>query len=1023
MNRLILALTCALTATLMLFTSINLSAQDKVVLTGKVVTEDGQSVIGAGVVEKGTSNGTSTDIDGKFTITVSKDAILTVSCIGYVDNEVIVGDRNNLEIVISEDKRLLEEAVVIGYGTVKKKDLTGAVANVSGDKLANLQTTSLSQALQGSMPGVQVTRTSGLPGAGATIRVRGITTIGDSNPLIIVDGIPVTSINDVDVDDIESINVLKDAASASIYGARASSGVVLVTTKRAKPGILNIDYNGTFSVITRTTKPVMSGVQDYMRMMNEVEWNDSGNTPGEEYRIYPQDVIDNYYSLNAQDPDLYPITDWDALCVNKTAPRQKHRVSLTYGNNVIKSRAMLSYTKEDALYDGRSEEEFNGRINNDITINRFLAASVDMQFLHTTYRNTSYNPIQAAYKYGQNRAALWSNGTIAEGHIGSNAWARLLYGGFDNSWRDVFNAKVSLTLTPFKNFSIQAVFAPSIRDKKSKTFINQVQYYNMDDAVTPAGYVSGCETNNLTEGRTDSMDLTKQLVANYSLDLAGSHHFTFMAGYEDHYAFSESLSAASDHMDLADYPYLSRGNLEYKSNTGNASENAYMSFFGRLTYDFKGRYLFQANARYDGSSRFHKDYRWGFFPSASFGWVLSQEPFFKNLDLSAVNFLKFRASYGTLGNEKIGNYPYQAIMDLGHVAMHNGTALESAMTAAQTSYNILDITWETTRTWNVGADATLLQNRLTLSGDYFRKETDNMLLALEIPDLIGYGNPDQNAGKMHTRGWEVQAGWNDRIGNFIYALSAHLSDYKSIMGDLSGIVFDGANIIKEGSEYNEWYGYKSAGLFQSMDDIASSALLNSNVKPGDVKYVDISGPDGVPDGKISPEYDRVLLGGSLPRYQYGGNINLGYKHFDFTLTFQGIGKRTDRLTDDMVYQTVQWHNLPTFYAENRWSEHNTPEQNESAKYPRLSQLQYKGNNFAMSDFWLFDGSYFRVKNIGLSYTVPNALLKKIDVSKMRIYASVTDPFSIDHFPEGFDPEASVSAYIARTFNFGLQITF
>ena len=437
-------------------------------------------------------------------------------------------------------------------------------------------------------------------------------------------------------------------------------------------------------------------------------------------------------------------------------------------------------------------------------------------------------------------------------------------------------------------------------------------------------------------------------------------------------------------MDLADYPYLSRGNLEYKTNTGNASENAYMSFFGRLTYDFKGRYLFQANARYDGSSRFHKDYRWGFFPSASFGWVLSQEPFFKSLDLSAVNFLKFRASYGSLGNEKIGNYPYQAIMDLGHVAMHNGAALESAMTAAQTSYNILDITWETTRTWNVGADATLLQNRLTLTGDYFRKETDNMLLALEIPDLIGYGNPDQNAGKMHTRGWEVQAGWNDRIGNFIYALSAHLSDYKSVMGNLSGIVFDGANIIKEGSEYNEWYGYKSAGLFQNMDDIASSALLNSNVKPGDVKYVDISGADGVPDGKISPEYDRVLLGGSLPRYQYGGNINLGYKHFDFTLTFQGIGKRTCRLTDDMVYQTAQWHNLPKFYAENRWSEFNTPEQNETAKYPRLSQLQYKGNNFAMSDFWLFDGSYFRIKNIGLSYTVPNALLKKIDVSKMRI---------------------------------------
>ena len=993
-------------------------------VSGTVLSEEGESVIGAGVVVKGTLNGTTTDIDGKFSLSVPSDkSVLEISFMGYVTEEVALNGRNAIKVVLKEDKNLLDEVVVVGYGTVKKKDLTGSVANVDGKNLAERQPTSLSQALQGSMAGVQVTRSSGLPGAGATIRVRGVTTIGDSNPLVIVDGVQVSSMNDVDVDAVENITVLKDAASASIYGARASSGVVLITTKRARPGVLNLEYDGTYGIITRTTHPTMVSATRYMEMLNEVSWNDGGNISGNEYPIYTKEYIDNYMANNAINPNEYPLTDWDKLLVEKSAPRQKHRMAVTYGNDVIKTRAMLSYEKEDALYYGRSVEDYNARVNNDIKINKFLSASIDLSFEHSNNKDTNVNPLQASYKYGPTSAALWADGRIAEGHNGGNTYARLHYGGFSNNTRDYFYGKFSFIVTPFKDFTVTGVYAPSIRHSATKTFVKQVPYYSADDPTLFAGYISDCLTTSLTEAKGDMKNLTKQLLLNYKLDIEDAHHFAFMAGYEDYHYFFETMSAGGDKFEVSEYPYLDRAPLDYLSVAGNATENAYISYFGRVTYDFKNKYLLQLNARYDGSSRFYKDNRWGFFPSASFGWVATEEPFIKKLGLDNLDFLKFRASYGSLGNEKIGDYPYQAIMDLGHTLLHSGTTIISTTTASQVTYNIKDITWETTKTWNVGLDATMFRNRLSFSGDIYRKNTYDMLLALEIPDLIGYSNPSQNAGKMHTNGWELQVGWQDRKGPFVYSVSANLSDYKSVMGDLSGIVFDGSQIIRQGSEYYEWYGYVSDGLFQNDEDIAASPLLNSNVRPGDVKYKDISGPDGVPDGKISPEYDRVLLGGSTPRYQYGGNISLGYKNLNLSMAFQGIGKQNVLMSADMVYQTVAWYNFPKFYDESHWSEYNTDAVNASAKYPRLSQLQYTANNYKMSDLWLFSGAYFRLKNVTLNYSIPSKWIERFDVRKMSVYASVSDPLSIDHYPQGWDPENSISAYIARTWNFGVSITF
>ena len=1005
-----------------------LSAQNGVKVTGTVLDKDGLAVIGAGVLEQGTLNGAVTDADGKYSIQVaSANSVLEFSCIGYQTVAETVGSRKVIDIILEDDNKLLDEVVVIGYGTVKKKDLTGSVANVDGGKLATIQGVGLSQALQGSMPGVQVTRTSGLPGAGATIRVRGITTIGDSDPLIIVDGVPVSTINDVDVDAIDNVTVLKDAASASIYGARASAGVILITTKRAKEGQLHIDYNGSFSVLTRTRHPEQVSPTRFMELMNELQWNDAGNPEGSDYYQYPQDFIENYMANHELDPDAYPLTDWDSLMIEKWAPQHKHRVGISYGNKVIKSRAMLSYENEEALYYGRNVEQYTARLNNDIKINKFISASVDMTFNHKLSNNNQINPVQAAFKYNPIYCAVWSDGTYGPGNNGTNTYARLHAGGFDNTERDAFYGKFSLDVTPFKNFKISAVFAPSLRHSAEKDYIQKAYYY-VEPGVLSATPLSGCTYNSLTESRTEAKTITKQLLLNYSADFGKDHHTTYLLGYEDSYNFSESMSTGTDQMELAGYPYLNMANKNLLTTSGNASDNAYQSFFGRVTYDYKGRYLLQVNARYDRSSRFAKEYRGGFFPSVSLGWVVTEEPFMKSVKAGGVlDFAKLRASYGTLGNERIGNYPYQSLIDFGTVPMYDSpTSIAAATTATQTDYAIYNITWETTKTWDVGIDLSMFNKRLNFTGDIYHKDTYGMLLKRKIPDVLGHSDPEDNIGQMYTNGWEVSLGWNDRIGDFSYAISANLSDYTSIMGDLGGYQDLGSQIIREGDEYLAWYGYRSNGLYLTEEQLINSAKLYSDVKLGNIEYKDLSGPNGEPDGIINSAYDRVVLGSSMPHYQFGGNILLGWKNWDLAMTFQGVGKVLAWKGQAMVYRDGDAYTFPQEYSDHYWSMYNTDEQNAKALYPRATHTNSCKNDYEQtSDYWLFNGGYFRMKNVTLSYTLPERVTNAIKMQKIRFYLSATDPFSIDNFPQGWDPESysNLSAYMTRTFTAGAQITF
>jgi TonB-linked SusC/RagA family outer membrane protein len=995
--------------------------QQQPAVSGTVTDESGEPLPGVTVVVKGTTRGTVTNADGEYQlIDIPEDATLVFSFVGMRTQEVEARGQTSIDVTMEEDVIGIEEVVAIGYGTMKKSDLTGSIATLRGDDLAERRTLKASEALQGAIPGVTVSR-SGAPGASATIRIRGITTIGNSTPLTIIDGVP-GNIDDINPDDIENISVLKDAASASIYGSRAASGVILITTKRSKLGQLKITYNTEYGVGLPTKLPKYMGPEQLMKIRNEWTWNDNDHQ-GSEYPTYSKELIDNYAALHAENPDLYPSTDWQELMLNDYAPRQRHVLKFTAGTKNIGTLISVAYDKENALYDHRTYSRYTIRANNDITINDYWSADVDLHFTQNIDKRPVIDiPIWLGYGSVLD-PAIWTNGLIARGDLVNwNPYAQLHYGGFNNSWDDVLGGKISIDFTPIEELKIQAIVAPNKNVKKGKNFQKEILFTDWDNPDLYIGHIQGAEETKLSESRNDSYNITSQLLANYSKIVRG-HDFNLMAGFENYYYFKEYLGASRDQYALKNFPYLNLGNENYMNNSGYAIENAYRSFFGRAMYNYKNRYLIQLNARYDGSSRFHEDYRWGLFPSVSLGWVISEESFIP--DNTALSFLKLRASWGNLGNERIGNYPYQSSLEFRNDLLYQGQNRVSALSAMIRKYPIKNITWETTETYNVGLDVNFFDNKLILTGDYYKKTTKDMLLALEIPDFMGFSNPDQNTGKMFTKGWDIALGYQNKIGNVNFSVSMNLSDFKSVMGDLGGTELLGNQVKIEGSEFNEWYGYKSDGLFQTQEEIDNSAVLNELTRPGDIKYVDISGPDGVPDGKITPEYDRVLLGGSLPRYLYGGNIQLGFRNFDFSVVFQGIGKQNTKMERRMIGLVGAEGNydLVESVLGKYWSKYNSDEENLNAKYPRYTRTA-QTNNMANSDFWLFNGGYFRLKNIMLSYSVPESIIKNFRLQGLRVYSSISDLFSIDRYPQGWDPETSSNDYwITSSFNIGLSVDF
>lgn len=1000
-----------------------LAVMQQQAVSGKVTDSGGLPLPGVTVVVKGTTQGTVTNADGEYRLSdIPSDATLVFSFVGMRTQEIEVENQSTINVTMAVDAIGIEEVVAIGYGTVKKSDLTGSVANVEGELISNRNSIQASEALQGAMPGVTVTRGSGsAPGSSATIRIRGITTLSNNDPLVLVDGVPVSSIDVVNANDIESISVLKDAASASIYGSRAAAGVILITTKRADTGQAVFEYSAQYGIEKPTELPEYVGAVRYMEMLNELQWNDNNNE-GSEYQIFSQDHIANYLSNNQTNPDVYPITNWPDLILKDNSMRETHELSFSMGTDKLKTNGSFKYEKSDALWNNKEFRRYTARINNDLDINKYLSAQIDVSLRRTINERPNINPMRNTKSSAPIYAAKWSDGRVASGKQGDNPWGRIEFGGFNNNWVNQMTGKIGIDFKPLDGLKVSAILSPVFTSGKTKTFEKAIPTYSAEDPTVFDTYLENSNSTNLFENRSESYNITGQLLTNYIKRL-GAHNFNLLAGYEEFYYFSESLGGSRINYELGDFPYLDLGPLEGRENYGGALENAYRSYFGRIMYDYQSKYFFQANIRYDGSSRFASEYRWGAFPSFSLGWVISEESFLEGN--SWLSFLKLRGSWGRLGNERIGNYPYQSTIAFNDAAFYRGSNVTSLSTAAQIAYAVRDISWETTETYDIGIDAFFLDNKLTFTADYYQKTTKDMLLPLEIPDFIGYDNPDQNTGSMETKGWELLVGWRDRVGEIGYSVSANISDYKSIMGDLGGTEFLGNKIKTEGSEFDEWYGYLSDGLYQSQDEIENSATLTSSVKPGDIKYIDISGPDGEPDGIISPEYDRTLLGGSLPRFVYGGNIQLDYNNFDFSVVFQGVGKQLAHLSPDMIRPLANSsQNAPALLEGNYWSVYNTDEQNQNVKYPRLSEISANGNNYVLSDYWLFNGAYFRLKNISLGYNLPENVISKVNLQGIRIYGTISDLFSLDNYPKGWDPETAALVYpVTSSYILGVSVKF
>ncbi|HTL09467.1 MAG TPA: TonB-dependent receptor [Chitinophagaceae bacterium] len=992
-------------------------------ISGQVLdSSTSQPLIGASIGIAGARGGTTTSDQGRFSLQVPGNTKeITVSMTGYQPLSINLPATGELSIRLIPARKELDDVVVVGYSTQRRKDITGAVATISGKDVAERRSTQLSQSLQGSISGVSVTRSGSSPGAGSSILIRGVTTLNTNSPLIIVDGVPNNSIDNVNADDVASVTVLKDA-SAAIYGSRAAAGVILITTKRGSNGKGSFEYSYEYGMNRPLAQPSYVDAPTYMRLFNERATNDGASSGP-----YAQAFIDHFADSARANPDKFPFanTDWQkAILVHSFAPRQQHSLIYTAGSEQVKTKVSIGYTNEGALFDNRNYKRLLFRMNNDIKINSKLNSNVDVSYV----RSENISPVgfpggNAIYEsriMPNIYQAYYSNGQLSTGKDGRNPVAQIYAGGSDKFTDNQLTGRLALNFLPLKGLRLTGLFSPTLVFSKEKNFARKILFNNANGT---AGTVTNRANTDLNEYRNESVNLTGQFIAEYTHSFNNVHNLNVLGLFEELYYSGENLNAARSGFSLTDFPYLNVGSQQLWSNGGNAYNLSIRSFMGTLNYNYNGKYYVQGILRNDNSSRFAPAFRKANFPSVSVGWVLSAEPWMKGLNW--LSFFKLRASYGKLGNERTvdanGNasyYPSQALISFSNALFYQNGSIVSLTGGNQQVYAVNNITWETTQTQNIGFDGSFLNNRLTASGDYFYKKTNDILLLLDIPLNLGYGKPQQNAGSLGIHGWEFTVNWKDRVGKLGYNIGFNLSDAVSKVIDMRGTRIIGDQSTFAGSEFNEWYGYKTTGIYQTAAAAAGTPRTAATVTAGDLGYNDIN-----KDGTINAN-DRVLLGGSLPRYLYGGNLHLDYKNFDLAFIWQGVAKKLSRLNADVVQPFAEaFGNVSTEIYNNYWGLSKTAEQNLNAKYPRLTSTA-SGNNYALSDFWLINGAYFRVKNITLGYTLRQSLLQKAGVQSIRVYLAANDIFSVSHFPRYIDPESGNAGYpIMANYLLGASIKF
>ncbi|WP_172623085.1 SusC/RagA family TonB-linked outer membrane protein [Flavisolibacter ginsenosidimutans] len=1005
-------------------------------VSGVVTNEAGEPLSNVTVQAKGTSKTTITATDGSFSLELPSGAkTLVFSYVGMETQELPVDQRTSYRIKLSAAANTLNDVVVVGYGTQRRINLTGSVSTVSGGTLTQRPAPNAANLLEGRVSGLQVTQPSSEPGRdNPNLLIRGRATFGGSTgPLVLIDGVT-GSINNLSPDDIENISVLKDAASAAIYGSRAANGVILVTTKKGRKGQTTVSYRVNVGVYTPTAMPdFITNSAEYMTL-----YNAAAARSGVAFR-YDSAEIAKY--KNATDQNAYPNFDYVDYYF-KSAVVSNHNISLSGGNERNTFNLSLSYLNQDAMLPGYSFKKYNGLFNYTSQINDRITIGTSMNLTYKDRQEppfTSENFALAVYAAGPLYGPFLPDGS---GRIVSRAYQaegrnrnpqEMLAMGWQNTKEYNLNGQAYIDIKILKGLTWTSKVALNYVDEYYKMYQHPYSAYLLQqkdpatgDYQTGSSAFFGPDYLGVTDQYSKTITPTIYSVANYETKIAKDHDVKALVGFEQVYSKFQTLRArrlngvSTALTELAGYTNTGEAiNATYPRLPGLSApyEWALQSFFGRVNYAYKNKYLLEANLRYDGTSRVSPDYRWGVFPSVSGAWLVSQEDFF-NKNVTFLNNLKLRASYGTLGNQEIGNYAYQNVITVSGVSYPFGNTTP-AQAAVLNSYKDQSLQWETTRIADFGLDLDLRRGLFGLTFDWFKKTTSDILASQPVPASLGLSSPTFNNGKMESRGIELELRHQNQIGAFHYGVNAQISTANNKVLDIK-VPSIGTSINQVGLPYGSHYLYVWDGIFQVEDTAAGKVpkhVLNPNPKPGDLKMKDMNG-DGVVDAN-----DRMVVKGAYPDYIYSFGFNADYKGFGISAFFQGVQGLKNRVNNWGVDPFMQG-TAPT----TKWRDAWTP-QNRSNTLPGIYVAGYTGvAAYAGSTYYLMDASYLRLKNVVLSYTFPRAIFSKIKARDLSIYVSGENLFTITKY-EGSDPERSSTTgnYVqypqARVLNVGLNVKF
>lgn len=980
-------------------------------VVGRVTDQAGNPLEGVTVTVKGKTTAVKTDSNGTYSIAVQRDEILEFSFIGMKGQEITVGNQRTIDVTMEEDAVGIDEVVVVGYGVQKKVSITNAVSSIGSDEISSRNSTNVTQALQGKLPGLTVIDRGGSPGSeNLTTRIRGVTSLNDNTPLVLIDGVP-GSLSRVNPADIESVSVLKDAASTAIYGSRASAGVILVTTKAPGDGKLAISYDGYVGLARSNNVPKHMDAVTYMQQQNEAYMNTYG------YEFYTEDEIQRWPENHANDPESYPEpnTWWKAMF--DVAPQQSHTVTFSGGDKEkITNLISFRYLSEDGILPNYGFDISEIRVKNDIKLSNRLTFNTNVN-VRLTARNAPYNEWESYYRMWQN--SQWGVPYYSDGSYGLSvdSYSPLinLYEMGESTTKGtymvgIFKANYKL----FDPLTLSAQYSTQYNYEDRNVFHNK---YDFADKLHPER-----RTFNAINSMDDYRNKSKEDMLDFQLtytNIFGKHALNGILGYSEIHYIDDWVEGYRQNFYNNQLQALSMGaNDATQSATGGNSAWGLRSYFTRVNYDYDSKYLFEANARYDGSSRFADGYRYGFFPSFSMGWRLSNEHFWEPLK-NVVNEFKIRGSWGEVGSQQVDLYSFMSTYNQSNYIFNETLATGYR----QTNLANQGISWETTAQLNLGLDGYLFNNLINFSFDYYKKTTRDILLLVPIPAVIGLGATSQNAGKVENRGVEFLIQGHKTFGDFRLDLGFNVNYNQNKVLDLAGTGphisaygnSDYRTITVEGQPINSYYGFVTDGFFKNQEEVDNYAKWDGSVGPGDIKYVDQNN-----DGQLTTD-DFVIFGSEIPDWTFSSNISVGWKQLKLDLFWQGVAG-----SEKIMTGAIMEHGIWGGFTHELYSDYWTPT-NTDAKYPRPTKYTMK--NAQISDFWMVNGSYLRLKNIRLSYDIPQKISERVKVGRINVYASTTNlltfselnKYNIDPEMEGRGQESSFPQTSVTTF--GINVNF